>query len=392
MNHPAVPGSAHDSSHDGDRWAWAEIELDAIEHNVRVLRAAVAPSGLWAVVKANGYGHGAVPVARAALAAGAAGLCVALVQEGVELREAGIDARILVLSEQPSSSLAVAVANGLELTVYTDRQIDELGAIGARRHPVHVKIDTGMRRVGTAPEDAVGLVRRIDASPFVERVAMMTHLAVADNPDDPYTNDQLTRFAAVLADLDAAGFRRSPVHVANSAGALAHVDARQSYVRAGIAIYGLSPGPGVDHLAGDLRPALSLHARVSFVKRIAAGDRVSYGLRHRFETESTLATLPLGYADGVPRRLHMVGGGVLIGGVRRSIVGAITMDQLMVDCGDDAVQVGDEAVLIGEQCGQRILAAEWANRLDTIGYEIVCGISTRIPRRHRGGSGRGLGA
>lgn len=367
-----------------DRWAWAEIDLDAIEHNVRRLCATIAPSELWAVVKANGYGHGAVQAARAALRGGATGLCVALVQEGVELRRAGIDARILVLSEQPAAVLGQAVADHLELTVYSDAQVAQLGEVGACKHPVHLKVDTGMRRVGVAVTEAVGLAQRIDASPFVERVGLMTHLAMADDPDDPYTAGQLASFDAVLAELDAAGAMRTAVHVANSAGALAHVDARRSYVRAGIAIYGLSPGPGVDHLIVGLRPALTLHARVAYVKRVAAGERVSYGLRHRFVADSNVATLPLGYADGVPRRLHAVGGDVLIGGVRRPIVGSITMDQLMVDCGDDPVEVGDEAVLIGEQGAERILVAEWAARLDTIDYEIVCGISARVTRRYTG--------
>ena len=149
-------------------------------------------------------------------------------------------------------------------------------------------------------------------------------------------------------------------------------------------MYGVSPGPGVDHLAACLRPALSLHARVSFVKRLPAGTRISYGLRHELDAPANVATLPIGYADGVPRRLHAVGGEVLLGGRRRPIIGAITMDQLMVDCGDDPVAVGDHAVLIGEQGGERITATDWAARLDTIGYEIVCGISARIERRYVG--------
>jgi alanine racemase len=189
----------------------------------------------------------------------------------------------------------------------------------------------------------------------------------------------------VLAEIGAAGIVVEDVHTANSAGALAHRAARASFVRTGIAVYGVSPGPGVDHLAVCLRPALSLHARVSFVKRLPAGTRISYGLRHELEAAANIATLPIGYADGVPRRLHAVGGEVLIGGKRRRIVGAITMDQLMVDCGDDPVAIGDHAVLIGEQGGERITAADWATRLDTIGYEIVCGISARIERRYTGG-------
>ncbi|MCU1504361.1 MAG: alr [Ilumatobacteraceae bacterium] len=367
----------------GARWAWAEVDLDAVADNIRTLRAAAAPSAVWAVVKANGYGHGAVPVARAALAAGAAGLCVALVQEGVELREAGIGGRILVLSEQPPELLAIAVAHDLELTVYTVTQLADLAAGGAHAHPVHLKIDTGMRRVGAPPEEAVPLAAAIARSDAVVLAGVLTHLALADEPDDPYTDDQLARFAAVLADLAAAGHAAPLIHAANSAGLLAHPGARRSFVRAGIAVYGISPGPGVDVLATGLRPAMSLHAKVSFVKRVRTGERLSYGLRHQFAADTSVATLPIGYADGVPRRLHAVGGEVLIGGVRRPMVGAITMDQMMVDCGDDPVGVGDQAVLIGRQGAEHITADEWAHRLDTIAYEIVCGISPRIERRYR---------
>lgn len=365
------------------RWAWAEVSTSAIEHNTRRLAAEVQPAALWAVVKADGYGHGAVLAARAALAGGAGGLCVALVQEGVQLREAGIDAPILVLSEQPAEAVALAVRHGLQLTVYSDAQLDLLDAAGARSHPVHLKVDTGMRRVGAAPGDAVALAARIAASPAASLAGVYTHLAVADEPGNPFTEHQLDRFDDVLAALRAAGHEPGLVHAANSAGAIAHPRARYGMVRTGIAIYGISPGPAVDHLVAalGLRPALALKARVAHVKRVAAGERISYGLRHQFEEDATVATLPLGYADGVPRRLHAVGGTVLIGGVRRAITGVVTMDQLMVDCDDDPVQPGDEAVLLGTQGGHTISAAEWAEALDTIAYEIVCGLSGRIERR-----------
>jgi alanine racemase len=213
---------------------------------------------------------------------------------------------------------------------------------------------------------------------------VFTHLAVADEPDDEFTALQLGRFDEILSTLGVTD--DVAVHAANSAGALAHRAARRSFVRAGIAVYGISPGRGVDDLCHDLRPALSLRARVSFVKTVRAGSRISYGLRHTFERDTTVATLPIGYADGVPRRLSSTGGEVLIAGRRRPIVGVVTMDQLMVDCGpDDPVAVGDEVVLIGTQDGpegpQQIRAEEWADRLGTIGYEIVCGIGTRVPRR-----------
>ncbi len=376
-----------------ERWAWADVDLDALEHNVEQLRAVAAPSEVWAVVKANGYGHGAVEVARSALAAGVAGLCVALVDEGLELRAAGIDAPVLVLSEQPAAASDAIVGAGLTPTVYTPVAIDALAAAaeraGVSEMGVHLKVDTGMQRVGAHPADVEGLVTRLDGhAPTLRLAGIFTHLAVADEPERDATATQLARFDDVLAALGRSN-RLAPdvaVHIANSAGALAHPSARRSFVRAGIAVYGISPGPGVDDLCVGLRPALSLRARVSFVKTVRAGSHISYGWRHTFERDTTVATVPIGYADGVPRRLSATGGEVLIGGRRRPIVGVVTMDQLMVDCGPvDPVQPGDEVVLIGTQDGpdgrQRIRAEEWADRLGTIGYEIVCGISGRVPRR-----------
>ncbi len=370
------------------RWAWAEIDLDAVAHNVRYMRARVAPAAVWAVVKANGYGHGAVDVARAAMAAGAEGLCVALVDEGVELRAAGLDAPILVLSEQPLDQARRMVDHRLTPTVYSGPAIDAFAACGTGGYPLHLKIDTGMNRVGARPAEAVELVEQICArSPAVRLAGVFTHLAVADDPSNPFTTEQLERFDSTLADVGGIAGHVALTHAANSAGGLASQHARRSLVRAGIALYGISPGAGVDHLVRPspddgtgLRPAMSLRARVSHVKRVCAGERCSYGLRHTFATDTGVATLPVGYADGVPRRLGTTGGEVLIGGRRRPIVGVVTMDQILVDVGDDDVARGDEAVLIGEQAGERIRAEDWADRLGTIGYEIVCGIANRIPR------------
>jgi alanine racemase len=313
---------------------------------------------------------------------------VAFVQEGVRLREAGISAPVLVLSEQPPDQLSLAVQHGLQLTVYSTEQIELIAEHGGQDHPVHLKVDTGMRRVGAQVDDVVRIADAIAASPSVRLEGVFTHLAVADEPGDPYNDRQLDLFETVIARLGAAGHHPSLVHAANSAGALAHPRARLGMVRAGIAIYGIAPGVGVAPAVRGLalRPALSLHSKVSHVKRVVAGERISYGLRHTFDHDTTVATLPIGYADGVPRRLHAVDGSVLIGGARRHIVGVVTMDQLMVDCGDDTVEVGDHAVLIGGQIGRdgtmvHITADEWADRLDTIAYEIVCGISARIERR-----------
>jgi alanine racemase len=373
------------------RWAWAEIDLAAIEHNVHELRRAAQPAAVWAVVKADGYGHGAVGVARRAVGAGAEGLCVALVAEGVELRDAGIDAPILVLSEQPVEQLAELTRHRLTPTVYTEAYVDALASQGSSGLPVHLKIDTGMHRVGAPASGAMALARHVARhAPALRLAGVSTHLACADEPWSSATDEQLAAFEQVLSELDAHGSRPPLVHAANSAAALAVPAARYDLARVGIAMYGIAPGAGVAHLCRDLRPAMSLRARVSHVKPVVAGSHVSYGWKHRFDRDTTVATVPIGYADGVPRRLGTLpdrsGADVLIGGRRHPIVGVVTMDQLMVDVDGAEVRVGDEVVLIGEQGDDRIRAEDWADRLGTIGYEIVCGIGPRVPRivRDRG--------
>ena len=371
---------------DGRRWAWAEVDIDAIAHNVGVIRRTVAPSTVWAVVKADGYGHGAVTVGRAALEAGADGLCVALASEGFELRSAGIDAPILVLSEQPPEQLGEMVGHRLTPTVYSTSGIDALvhAASGSGPCGVHLKIDTGMQRVGSQPGEAPSLIEMIERAPELYLDGMYTHLACADEPESPSATEQLDRFDRVLDSVPALRDSLKYVHAANSAGAFALPAARRSFVRAGIALYGISPGPSIADLVTELQPALTLKARVSLVKNVAASSNISYGWRHSFPNDTTVATLPLGYADGVPRRLGTMpdrsGADVLLGGKRCPIVGVVTMDQLMVDVGDLPVAVGDEAVLIGRQGSESIRAEDWADRLGTIGYEIVCGIGARVPR------------
>ena len=368
----------------GGRWAWAEVDPTAIEHNVAVVRSVVGGVPMWAVVKADGYGHGALVAADAALRGGASGLCVALVHEGVQLREAGVSAPVLVFGEQPPAELDAAVRHGLTSTVYSLRQVAALDAVARAAgmvHPVHLKVDSGMHRVGCDPDEALAIAEAVVASSGLRLEGAYSHLAVADEPDHPFTAQQVAVFDGVLDRLAAAGIHPAVVHLANSAGALAHPSTRRSLVRPGIALYGISPGAGVDHLAAALRPALSLHARVSLVRRVRAGEHISYGLRHTFAADTTVAVLPIGYADGVPRRLFATGGQVLLGGRRRPVVGVVTMDQMMVDVGDDAVAVGDHAVLLGRQGDDEITATEWADLLGTIGYEIVCGVSRRIERR-----------
>ncbi|MGH9178935.1 MAG: alanine racemase [Acidimicrobiales bacterium] len=375
----------------GWRPAWAEVDLDAVGHNVAVLRERCAPAALCAVVKADGYGHGAVPVARAVLEAGATWLAVALVEEGLALREAGLTAPILLLSEPPPPAMEAAVAARLTLTLYTATGVAAaVEAVGPSRPPVgvHLKVDTGMHRVGADPEDAAALARAVTEARGLRLEGLWTHLAVADEPDQgSVTAGQLARFEEVRDALAANGITPSLLHAANSAGALGHPSARYDLVRCGIAVYGYPPGAA---LAGavDLRPALCLRSRVTLVRRLAAGERLSYGRRYAIpEPGSVVATVPLGYADGVPRRLSAAGGEVLVGGRRRPIAGTVTMDQLMVDCGPGtAVQVGDEVVLLGRQGDDEITADEWAARLGTISYEILCGIGPRVRRLVKGGS------
>jgi alanine racemase len=372
---------------DPRRWAWVDVDLAAIARNVGVLIETVAPAAVWAVVKADGYGHGAAAVARRALEAGAEGLCVALVQEGVALRQAGIVAPVLVLAEQPESQLDELVRWHLSATVYTTRFVDALAAAAREGAggslPVHVKVDTGMHRVGASPDEVVEVVRTLVAQPELQWTGLWTHLARADEPAAPTTGIQLDRLAAVEARLQEEGLPPPLVHAANSAGGLAWPAARRDLVRAGIAVYGIAPGPALRGVCVELEPALSLKARVSHARRVAAGEGISYGHATVTDTETTIATVPIGYADGVPRRLSAVGGEVLVRGRRCPLAGVVTMDQLMVDCGDHAVAVGDEVVLIGRQGSERITADDWAGALGTIAYEIVCGISSRVPRLYR---------
>jgi alanine racemase len=367
------------------RPTWADVDLDAVRANVRALRAAAGDVAFMAVVKADGYGHGAVPVARAALDAGADWLGVALVEEGLELRAAGIDARILVLSQPPVDAVAEVVAQRLTPVVYTRPGIDALAkavAAGAAPPlPVHLKVDTGMHRVGCAPEDAVAVAQLVGSYGELELEGVCTHLAVADELDNPYTGQQLARFDDVLAQLGERRLRPPIVHAANSAGLICHPASRHNLVRAGIALYGIPPAPA---LAGrvHLVPAMTLRSHVGHVKALPAGTRLSYGLRYEMERAGQVATVPVGYADGVPRALAAAGGEVLIGGRRRRLAGTVTMDQILVDVGDDAVEPGDEVVLIGSQGAEEITADDWAQPLGTVGYEIVCGISRRVPRRY----------
>jgi alanine racemase len=366
--------------------AWAEVSLDAIRANVAELHRLVDPAEVCAVVKADGYGHGAVPVAQAALDGGATWLAVAQVPEAAALRQFGLDAPILLLSEPRPSQVEDALDAAVAVTAYTPELVGALARAvavrGGHRWPVHLKVDTGMHRVGVALDGAVELAKQIDAEPALSLAAVWTHCAVADEPDNPFTATQLARYEAVLADIAGAGIEVPMRHAANSAAAIAHPASRYDLVRCGIAVYGIPPAPALEG-AVALEPAVHLATEVSFVKPVVKGDGISYGLRHRVERDTYIATLPIGYADGVFRRLGLEHQEVLIRGRRHPMVGAVTMDQLTVDVGPDAeVEPGDEAVLLGAQGDERIAPDEWAARLGTISYEVVCAMGARVERRY----------
>ena len=365
----------------------AEVDLDAVRANVATLLSCAGGAALMAVVKAGGYGHGAVEVARAALDAGATWLGVALVEEGAELRAAGIDAPILLLSEPPIGAASAVVAERLTPVVYRAPYVDALAkaaeAAGVDRLAVHLKVDTGMHRVGCTLDEAEPLARKIAWRDPLYLEGVMTHLAVADEPGNPLTGVQLQRFEDVLSQLTSGGNAPDVVHAANSAATIAVPEARYDLVRCGIAVYGIAPAPVMEGSA-PLRPAMRLRAEVAHVQRLPAGEGISYGQHYRLERESTVAVVPAGYADGVARRLFEVGGEVLIGGQRHPVAGAVTMDQFMVDCGDADVAPGDEVVILGRQGGEEITANEIAARLGTIGYEITCAVGPRVPRVHVG--------
>lgn len=359
-----------------------EVSFGAMTRNIAALAELCAPAVVCAVVKANAYGHGAVEASRAAIEGGASVLAVALVEEAEELREAGIATRIIVLSEPDPRAWPTVATLGVEPFVYTASGI-EAAAAAARDAGttigLHLKVDTGMRRVGCEPSDAVSLAELIRDTEGVSFVGLATHLATADEPNSALCDLQLARFREVDAALRAAGFDGYLRHVANSAAALTRPDARFEMVRCGIAIYGIEPSTDQTYPI-ELAPVARVVSAVSFAKRVPAGEVVSYGARYRTARPTTIATVPIGYADGIPRGLSGAGAEALIGGRRYPIVGTVTMDQLMVDVGDDEVVRGDEVVLLGADGDERIGANDIAELCGTIGYEIVTRLSARLPR------------
>lgn len=372
--------------------AEAMIDLDAVAHNVRRLRDYAGDAAVMAVVKADAYNHGAVPVARAALAAGARELGVTTLDEGLELRAAGIDAPVLSWLHTVDADFAPAIAAGIELGVSSSRHLAAIVAAAETTGDTAVitaKVDTGLNRNGVAHDEWPDFVRdvaRAQASGAVRLRGLFSHLAHGDELGHPEIDSQRDRLHQATHDLRRVSLTPEVVHLANSAATVTRPDLRFDMVRPGIAIYGLTPIPE----EGDFgfRPVMTLRTRVALVKKVSAGSGVSYGHRWIAPTDTTVALLPMGYADGIRRNLS----GrieVLLGGRRRPQLGRVCMDQVVVDLGPDGggVHEGDEALFFGDgrlgECG----AQDWADLLDTINYEIVTGVGGRTVRTYVGGEG-----
>jgi alanine racemase len=362
--------------------ALARIDVGAVEHNCALLKQALGDAELCAVVKADGYGHGADACANAALAGGATRLAVATGVEAAEVGRRFPHVPLLTMGALDEAGLDAALAAGSEIALWDGgfaRLVAERARSSGRPARVHVKHDSGMGRLGDRdPGTVLGLLRACAADPDLEPAGVWTHFATADEPDSAYFDEQLERFAAVAE----AAREEHPeilVHAANSAAVLREPRSHFDMARCGIAIYGLDPFQGKPAERG-LRPALSLRSYVADVKRFAPGQSAGYGRTWKAERETEVAVLPLGYGDGVRRGLSN-NAEVLIRGRRHPLVGTISMDNVTVDLGPQTdVEPGDEAVLIGVQGGEEILAEELAARLGTINYEITCGISARVPR------------
>ncbi|MEP7200343.1 MAG: alanine racemase [Chloroflexota bacterium] len=362
--------------------AWAEIDLAAIAHNVQLLkRALTPPTRLMAVVKANAYGHGAVPVAQTALRNGAEWLGVARVAEGRELRDAQIAAPILVLGPIAPVEAEVAVQSRLRVAV-ASLTVARALSDAAQQHnlvtPVHLKIDTGMTRFGVPCDQAVAFARALQALPSLRLEGAFTHFASADDADLAFTQQQAERFARTVDELARANIPIMLRHAANSAGTLASDQFHFDLVRAGIAMYGVCPAEHLS-LRDQLRPALSLKSRVALVRAVSAGTSIGYGRTFVSKRAIGVALVSIGYADGVRRALSNRGE-VLIRGKRARILGRVSMDQIVVRADEVGAQEGDEVTLIGTQGDEQISAAEVAGWADTIPYEVLTGIGARVPR------------
>ena len=362
----------------------AEIDLDAIARNCDRLQSLVGDSRVWGVVKADAYGHGAVQVARR-LERTCDALAVSLVEEGLELRASGIDLPIVVLGAFYGRCHAQVLENRLTPVIYDLEDVERFGAAARQasvRAEVHLKVDTGMSRLGISPHDLARALDQFERAPSLRLAGFCTHFASADLAGAD-TAEAMVIFRKCVQDVAHRGFTNVVVHAANSAAAIRHPDTRLNAVRPGLALYGATPSALVS--APDLEPALRLTTRAMAIRDVAPGAGVSYGMLWRAHRPSRVATLPVGYADGYPR--HVQGAQVLIRGRKVPIIGAVCMDMMMVDVTDVAhAAVGDEITLIGVDGAESVTVDDLARTAGTINYEILCGISKRVPRVYKGSS------
>ncbi|WP_353929727.1 alanine racemase [Okeanomitos corallinicola TIOX110] len=366
--------------------AWVEIDLGALTDNIKQLVKFLTPqTQLMAVVKADAYGHGSVTVAKTVLEAGASWLGVATVPEGIQLREEGIKAPILILGATHTAEQIQAIAQWkLEPTLCSPKQAlifsDTLEALGDNSFiPVHIKLDTGMSRLGTDWQKAGDFVQLVQGLPHLNIASIYSHLATADSPDPAIMQEQQRRFTEAIAQIQARGIKIPSLHLANSAATLADPKLHYDMVRVGLAMYGLYPATHLENKI-KLQPVLQLKARITHVKTIAKGTGVSYGHHFIAPKEMRIAVVGIGYADGVPRNLSNQMQ-VLLRNQPVPQIGAITMDQLMIDVTSiPDLQEGEIVTLLGQQGKEQISANDWANQLNTIAWEILCGFKHRLPR------------
>jgi len=360
---------------------WAEVDLGAIRDNIRTLSVLAPDAEVMGVVKGYAYGHGNPASAIAMIQGGATRLGVARVAEALHLREAGIEVPIHVFSEPPPDAAPQFIAHDLTATVYTEafaRALSGAAESAGRTAPVHVKLDTGMHRVGLQERELPGAIAVLRSLPGLEIEGVWSHLAVADQPDHPFTRKQLELFLDLAKRFGSGGEPLRYKHIANSAATLGMPEAHLDIVRCGIASYGLWPGPAFVGTA-PLRPAMALKARISMVKKVSGGEAVSYGLNYELENESRVVTVAAGYADGYDRRLSG-NADILIRGERHRVSGTVCMDQFMVDVGDREVEVGDVVTLIGRDGSDTVTAEDLADLIGTINYEVATRIPSRVPR------------
>jgi alanine racemase len=379
-----------------NRPVWAEIDLKALENNVRELRRVINPDAqMMAIVKANGYGHGVEPVSRVALQSGASWIGVALLQEAIMLREKGINAPILILGYTPIEDIKDVIRNDISQTIFTWEDALATATVAkqlGKKARVHVKIDTGMGRLGFKDNsEAVDIIHRLTHLPGLDVEGIYTHFATADESDKTFVEEQFARFQQLLKQLAARHIYIKWRHCANSAAVLDMPYTHLDMVRPGITIYGHYPSLDVSHELVTLVPVMTLKAKVAFVKEVPENCSISYGRTFCTKEKTNIATVPLGYGDGYSRLLSNRGE-VLVRGRRAPIVGRVCMDQLMIDVGRiPGVQQGDEVVLLGSQGDETITVDELAGHMGTINYEVLCLISERVPRIYKTNQGNGSG-